>query len=470
MRTAKRILTIFLLVLTDALVFSLSYFLAYLLRNYILPLIIPSLGPLLPFKVLIDRYYLLFAYIIVFAYEGLYTQRFTTWEEIKHLWRGSVIATGLMVIGIYVTRAYSVSRTVVILAFLLSLGLLPIVRILVKSWLFRIKLWSKKVLLIGSDKVTEALKKEILQNPNLGYEIQDQLPESAIVNNCQIQSDSSRKAVLSSTPNRYDCIIVATQKMSKDKIAELFRLVEGKIEEFIIVPDITEIQNVGVEIVQLASLLLMKFRYNLLKPYNLILKRAIELTLAIIVSIIFVPFFLFCAIVIKLTSPGPVLFKQPRIGKEQKLFNCLKFRSMYQDAGDRLHSLLNEQKVSREEWHRFRKIKGKDPRVTPFGRFLRRFSLDELPQLFNVLKGEMNLVGPRPYLPSELEKIGSFINIITKVVPGMTGLWQVSGRSELSFQERLLLDEYYVKNWSLWMDFVIILKTFGVVLKGKGAY
>uniref|UniRef100_A0A7C6EAN4 Sugar transferase n=1 Tax=candidate division WOR-3 bacterium TaxID=2052148 RepID=A0A7C6EAN4_UNCW3 len=463
MRTAKKLLTIFLLILSDALIFFLAYVLAYFLRSSILPLLIPALGPLLPFKVLIDRYYLLFAYLIVFAYEGLYTHRFTTWEEIKHLWRGSLIATGLVVIGIYITRSYSVSRTVVVLAFFLSLILLPIARIFLKRWLFRIKLWSKKVLIIGSDKGTETLKKEICQNPNLGYEL---LVESTL---CP-QRDPTKARASEADGRRIEAIIVSAQAMPKDKIAEVFRQAEGKIEEFMIVPDIAEIQNVGVEVVQLESSLLMKFRYNLLQPYNLFFKRALELTGAIIATIIFAPFFLLCALVIKLTSPGPVLFKQPRIGKGQKLFILLKFRSMYQDAEERLNSLLNEQKVSREEWNRFRKIKGKDPRVTPFGRFLRRFSLDELPQLFNVLKGEMNLVGPRPYLPDELENIGHFINIITKVEPGMTGLWQVSGRSELSFQERLLLDEYYVKNWSLWMDFVIMLRTFGVVLRGKGAY
>lgn len=456
MRSVKKILVVFLLIFSDALVVTLAYFLAYLLRDRLLPLVISSLGPLLPLKVLIARYYLLFAYIIAFAYERLYTQRFTTWEEIKHLWRGLFIATALTVIAIYVTRSYSVSRAVVVLAFILSLIFLPLVRILVKRILRALKLWTKKVLMVGNDLTTQTLRKEILNNPNLGYEIVGELPK-----------ESELSKVKSGF---FDCVIVSAATLPKETISNIFHQLEGNCDEFIIVPELALMQNVGVEIIQLESLLLMKFRYNLLQPANLILKRAIELLFVIFLLCLSLPFFLFAVIAIKLTSPGPVLFKQPRIGKNQKLFHCLKFRSMYQDAEARLDSLLKTQTVNQEEWKKYRKLKAKDPRVTSFGRFLRRFSLDELPQLFNTLKGEMSLVGPRPYLPNELEHIGPFINVITKVLPGMTGLWQISGRSELSFQERVRLDEYYVKNWSLWMDFVIILKTFAVVLKGKGAY
>ena len=461
MRTIQKIFTIILLILADAFVVFICYFLAHFLRDQIFPLFIRFPAPLLPFGVFITRYYLIFAYIIAFAYEGLYTQRFTSWEETKRLWRGAFIATALTIIAIYVTRSYMVSRVVVVLAFILGLILLPLVRILFKRMLRKVKLWTKRVIIIGNDQTAQVLRKEIKRNQNLGYEIIN--PMSNI--------DFSNLAEANWLKNNHpDGVIVSATAVPKESIAEIYRLVEGSSEEFMIVPDIVELQNVGVEIAQLESLLLMKFRYNLLQPTNLILKRTIELIFTIITLIIFIPFFLIASIVIKLISSGPVFFKQPRIGKKKKLFNCLKFRSMYQDADARLEILLKSQSVSHEEWNKFMKFKSKDPRITSFGRFLRRFSLDEVPQLWNVLKGEMNLVGPRPYLPRELERIGRFINIITKVTPGMTGLWQVSGRSELPFEERLLLDEYYVKNWSLWLDFVIILRTFGVVLKGKGAY
>ena len=457
MRTTQKLLNFALLAIADAIVIILCYFLAHSLRDRILPIIFPFPAPLLPFRVLLSRYYLLFAYIIAFAYEGLYTQRFIVWEETKRLWRGSFIATAITIIAIYVTRSYTISRVVVVLAFILSLVLLPVLRIVLKRCLIKLRLWTKRVLIIGDDQTAQVLRKEIEQNRNLGYEVIDQQ-----------KFNSSIKESIEKT--RPDSVIVCATAIPKESVSEIYQFVEGKSEEFIIVPDVAELQNVGVEIGQLESLLLMKFRYNLLQPANLILKRTIELVFTTIGIIIFIPFFLLAAIAIKLTSQGPVLFKQQRIGKAKKLFNCLKFRTMYLNADERLNALLQAESINHEEWNKFMKLKGKDPRVTSFGRFLRRFSLDELPQLWNILRGDMNLVGPRPYLPRELEKIGRFINIITKVMPGMTGLWQVSGRSELPFDERLLLDEYYVKNWSLWMDFVIILRTFSVVLRGKGAY
>jgi undecaprenyl-phosphate galactose phosphotransferase len=468
MRTAKKILALAILAISDAIVVILCYFLAHFLRDRALPLFVSFPGPLMPFNYLISRYYILFAYIIAFAYDGLYTQRFTLWEETRRLWRGSFIATALTIIAIYVTRSYSVSRVVVVLAFILSLVLLPLARNFVKRLLRKAKLWTKTVLIIGDDQTAQVLRKEIERNQNLGYEIINQ--QNLDISNKDWLETNRRSVAEAIEHRRPEGVIVSASAIPKESISEIYRLVEGKSEEFIIVPDIAELQNVGVEIAQLESLLLMKFRYNLLQPANFILKRIIELVLTVFAFVLFIPFYLLMAIVIKLTSPGPVLFKQERIGRAQKLFNCLKFRTMYLDADARLDAVLKTKSVSRKEWNKFMKLKGKDPRVTPIGRFLRRFSLDELPQLLNVLWGDMNLVGPRPYLPRESEKIGRYINIITKVTPGMTGLWQVSGRSELPFDERLLLDEYYVKNWSLWIDFVIILRTFGVVLKGKGAY
>jgi len=143
---------------------------------------------------------------------------------------------------------------------------------------------------------------------------------------------------------------------------------------------------------------------------------------------------------------------------------------MYLDAETRLEKHLQQNPLLREEWIRFKKLKTSDPRVTRIGKFLRKYSLDELPQLINVLKGEMSLVGPRPYIIEELEGIKEIRSMLLQVRPGITGLWQVSGRSLLPFEERLALDEYYLRNWTLWQDIVILIKTIGVFFSGKGAY
>lgn len=180
------------------------------------------------------------------------------------------------------------------------------------------------------------------------------------------------------------------------------------------------------------------------------------------------PLFLYIAYRIRKDSAGPVLFKQPRLGLNGREFEIIKFRSMYLDAEERLQHILDADPVLRAEFEIFHKLRD-DPRVTPVGRLLRRWSLDELPQLINVVRGEMNLVGPRAYLPAERSRMKDSYSVILSRKPGLTGLWQVSGRNDLSFCERVKLEQWYVENRTPGLDASIILKTFGVIVAGKGA-
>ncbi|MCF2602081.1 sugar transferase, partial [Anaerovibrio lipolyticus] len=165
-----------------------------------------------------------------------------------------------------------------------------------------------------------------------------------------------------------------------------------------------------------------------------------------------------------------VFFNDYRIGKSGRTFLCYKFRSMYTDSDRILQEYLEQDDEARQEWEEFQKLRGFDPRVTAVGRFIRKTSLDELPQVINVLLGDMSLVGPRPYLPREKDIIGDYLDIICQVQPGITGIWQVSGRSDVNFAGRLELDEWYVKNRSILIDIKCLLKTAQIVLFGKGAY
>ena len=194
-------------------------------------------------------------------------------------------------------------------------------------------------------------------------------------------------------------------------------------------------------------------------------KRPFDLTLGLLILALLLPVFLILAAVVKLTSAGPVLFVQTRIGKNGVPFSIYKFRSMYMDAEARRAALLAQ---SDREGICF-KAKN-DPRVTPVGRWLRRLSLDELPQIFNVLKGDMSLVGPRPALPSEVAAYPARAMLRLSVLPGITGLWQVSGRAEIGFDEMVELDIRYARQGSLMADLAILLRTFGAVFSGRGAY
>lgn len=197
-------------------------------------------------------------------------------------------------------------------------------------------------------------------------------------------------------------------------------------------------------------------------------KRLLDTLLAAIAFIALSPLFLLLPVLIKLTSPGPVFFRQKRLGKNGTPIYVLKFRSMYRDAEARLKSLLESDPRAAEEWSRHFKL-DRDPRITPFGLFLRKTSLDEIPQLFNVFSGEMALIGPRPIVEEEVTYYGNAYRIFSSVKPGVTGLWQVSGRSDTDYAQRVALDTYYVLNWSLWMDLWILVRTVYVVLFMRGA-
>ena len=201
-----------------------------------------------------------------------------------------------------------------------------------------------------------------------------------------------------------------------------------------------------------------------------VVKTAFDYILTLVGAVFISPLLVYIAYRIKKEDPGPVFFAHTRIGKDGKPFPCYKFRSMVVNSQEMLQKYLVKNPAAREEWERDFKLKD-DPRVTPIGKFLRSTSLDELPQIFNVLRGEMSLVGPRPVIQEELDKYyGETAKLYCTVKPGITGLWQVSGRSDIGYDERVALDATYIKHRSMWGDIVILWKTIGVVLMKKGAY
>jgi exopolysaccharide production protein ExoY len=203
------------------------------------------------------------------------------------------------------------------------------------------------------------------------------------------------------------------------------------------------------------------------------LKRSFDIFLSCCVLLIGLPLFMIIAVIIKCTSEGPIFYCSLRLGREGKLFKFWKFRSMYKDASQKLDQLLKENPDLRKEWKVYFKLKN-DPRVTPFGKFLRKTSLDEFPQFWNVLKGELSIVGPRPYLPSELDAIkkiaGLNVRKMLSVRPGLTGVWQTSGRSYLTFEQRVKLDLAYIGSRSFLFDLQLIAKTIPEILFPKGAF
>ena len=207
------------------------------------------------------------------------------------------------------------------------------------------------------------------------------------------------------------------------------------------------------------------------KKNYLLIKDFFDFIFSLILIILGLPVFILITLLIKFSSRGPVFFLHKRIGKERIPFNCIKFRTMHPEAEDILQNLLNKDEKFKKEFEKSQKLKN-DPRITTIGKFLRKTSLDELPQLLNVLKMEMSIIGPRPIIEEEIKKYGQSINEVLSIKPGMTGLWQVSGRNNLTYRRRVILDCNYVQNFNFIMDLRIIIRTIGVILfpKDRGAF
>lgn len=262
-----------------------------------------------------------------------------------------------------------------------------------------------------------------------------------------------------------DELIISSYKIPANKVLDIITECERTGVEFKLVPGMLELIASRVDVDEIGGVPLLSINKIQLTGLNAFLKRTMDIILSAIGIILLIPLYTVFALLVKLTSKGPVLFIQKRVGLDGKSFPMFKFRSMVEGADAMIAELESQ---SETEGHIF-KIKD-DPRMTKLGKFMRHWSIDELPQLFNVFFGHMSLVGPRPPLPREVVKYSDWHRKRLRVRPGITGLWQVSGRSLLPFEEMVRLDIYYIENWSLWQDFKVLLRTIPVVLFGSGAF
>lgn len=463
------------LVLVDWLGVLASLTLVWMFRQRPLHRMWPALGPIYPLSKFVQNLYFLLPWLVAFAEAGLYTRRVLFWDEVRQVIRACTLAALFAAFLSYAVRpAEELSRLVIFGMWLATLVIVPALRYNLKRLLVVIGLWRKRVLILGASETGIQVYRRIRSNPVLGYE------PVAFVDDDPRKIDKfiaglSVRGPLASVPQLIrelgvKDVVIAMPRLPREQLLHVTSLCEGHVESIRIVPDMFGLATVGVETEDLDGLLLLNMRWNLAKPWNLALKRTFDCLVASATAVVTAPLLLLIAFAIRLDSDGPVLFEQQRLGRGWRHFRCLKFRTMYVDNERRLQEYLTVNPGARAEWAHYAKLKSVDPRVTRVGRVLRRLSLDELPQLSNVLNGEMSLVGPRPYLPSETQRMGDFAETILKAPPGLTGLWQVSGRNELTFDQRLRLDEYYVRNWSLWMDIMVLVKTIGALLRQDGAF
>ncbi len=247
------------------------------------------------------------------------------------------------------------------------------------------------------------------------------------------------------------------------------RFLSQALPRLIVISDLEWFEGTSLSIHDFEGLLGVEARKNGLSRFDLSIKYAMDILLSLIGIIVLLPCFLLIALLIKLDSPGSVFYMQERIGKNKRRVRIVKFRTMVKDADEVLQAYLRANPSAKQEWEQNQKLKD-DPRITRVGKWLRKYSLDELPQFFNVLKGELSLVGARPIVESEAHHYSNHFDLYASAKPGLTGLWQVSGRSCTTYEERVRYDVYYVHNWSIWLDLYILLRTVWVVLSRDGAY
>ncbi len=363
-----------------------------------------------------------------------------------------------------------------IFLFAWAVGLLlvaPLARYFVKALMMRYGLWGKPVVVLGGHEAGAQIVNILQKEWQLGFR-----PVGFFYNRTSATEGASESepylgtlgaAVAMADEYGVDTAIFTMQDTEPAHLVKLVEQASTSFRYVMVMPNLGGITNAAVIARDFAGHFGVEIKHNLLFPWYRMAKRLLDLFGVGVGALLIGPLLLIIAVVTKLDSPGPAFFVQERPGLGGKMFKIVKFRTMHTDAEQRLEELWLQNPSSSEEFKKHGKMKN-DPRVTRVGRFLRKTSLDELPQLWNVLKGEMSLVGPRPYLTSQASQICGTETLISRVPPGITGLWQVSGRSDVTIEQRVDLDLYYVRNWSVWLDLVILARTVQIVLLNRGAY
>ncbi|NJO78912.1 MAG: undecaprenyl-phosphate galactose phosphotransferase WbaP [Cyanobacteria bacterium RM1_2_2] len=364
------------------------------------------------------------------------------------------------------------SRGVFVAAWVLSVLLVIGLRA-VSRWLFARKCWwGYPTMILGAGKTGSMVIRTLKRRPGIGLKpvlvLDDDPQKHGSLHGVPVVGGVELAPALART-RKVPYAIVAMPGVPRDRLLSLLERYGSSFAHLLVIPDLFEFSSLWVEAKDMGGVLGLEIRQRLLLPGPRLAKFSIDLAATLIGGLFVLPVIGLIALLIKLDSPGPIFYSQIRIGQGGQHFKAWKFRTMVRNADKALKDYLEAHPELQEDWLKDQKLR-RDPRVTRIGRFLRRTSLDELPQLWNILRGEMSLVGPRPIIDEEIPRYGDKFQLYTKVIPGLTGLWQVSGRNNITYEERVSLDAYYVRNWSVWLDVYILLRTVWVVLTGEGAY
>lgn len=402
-----------------------------------------------------------------------YTYRKPFWVELKEIFR-TLLIISIIELAIMAFSKLYLSRYIWVFTWSIAFIFVPIGRVLIKKFLINIKWYLKDTIIIGGGENALEAYNALTSERYLGFHVKYfiALNQSSELKKVGIPIISERKqSIWTLVTKKSDQFIIALEDHENEERDYWLRYLSKHCYRSVsVIPSLRGLPLYSTDMSFLFSydVILLRINNNLAKRTSRFIKRTTDIILSILGLVFLSPLFLYLSWKIR-KDGGQAIYGHHRIGRNGKPFSCLKFRTMVINSDEILQNLLENDPLAKAEWERDFKLKA-DPRITPIGHFLRRTSLDELPQLWNVLKGEMSLVGPRPIVAEELSRYDGDVDYYFMAKPGMTGLWQVSGRNDVDYQKRVYLDAWYVKNWSLWNDIVILCKTLKVVTQRSGAY
>lgn len=429
---------------------------------------------IIDFKSFVNYWPYLPAFIAVFYVLHLYPGlSLPPAEELRRYTIASFFCHGSVILALYIESRKMTPYSVAFgLSWLVSIAALPLARAISRSLFRRASWWGIPAVVFGGGKTGRMVVDRLQSHPAIGYKA-----VAILDDNPELEESYRGVPILLGTnlgpelAQRWgiETAIVAMPGVERLRLMDIVADSVRSFRNYILIPDFLGMTSCWMSARDIDGVLGLATTQRLVFPLNRAIKRVIELAFTVLGGLCILPFVALIGLLVKLDTPGPVFYGHHRLGKDGKPFKAWKFRSMVQNSKEVLDELLATDPAARREWEASFKLR-EDPRITRMGKFLRKTSLDELPQLWNVLRGEMCLIGPRPIIEAEVAKYGHHYKLFSSVKPGMSGLWQVSGRSDTDYEERVALDVYYIQSWSLWLDLYILFKTVRVVLGGDGAY
>jgi Undecaprenyl-phosphate galactose phosphotransferase WbaP len=457
--------TLACLMSTDILSIVGSLLLASNLRDHLWPMPgNPIAGTILPALLIV-----LGSFVVVGLYPGV---SLNPVEELRLSTLSITVAFLVLWSATFFLHDLSLSRFVYLAAYFFAVLSVPLFRFVARQAFCRQSWWGSQVVILGYGATGKLILDKLNNNPRLGLKpyavLDDDLAKTEHIEGDLLRGPLSRCLQITAD-HKISYGIVCMPSLSRQELLTLLDRYGQCFGHVLVIPNLIGMTSLGITAKEVSGIIGLELKQQLLRPSSRCLKRLLDIAISLVAAPIVLPLVAVFALLIKTADAGPAFYANPRLGVGGRKFKAWKLRSMLLDGESVLRQYLNDNPVEHAQWRATQKLK-RDPRLTRVGRFIRQTSIDELPQFWNVLRGEMSVVGPRPILEHQVSMYGPGFNLYKQVRPGITGLWQVSGRNHLSFAERANLDKYVIQNWSVWLDVYILARTLSVLITRNGAY